>query len=407
MASNSLTTWLERIYSFKPGIYPGLEAISRAAKRCNLDKKLAKHVVLVAGTNGKGSTCELIHRCCMAAGLSVGLYTSPHISRFSERIRVNGVEISEKDLITQFERVESLLANDVKLSFFEYTTLAAFLYFKKKNLDVLILEVGLGGRLDAVNWAEPDQSIVTSISFDHQEFLGHTLDAIATEKLGIARAQKPLLWAAKYRPKALQSWCDALQTKLVTVQSSEESEYFFKDIHLKTAEIAYKNIQAQFKNARDIEIKQWMKEPLRGRCQIVSQDPYVVVDVAHNEEATERLAQFLKSLPKKSWRAVWSMCRDKEVKMIEPLKSLVCKWHIAPMAHERSASLGQLTAAVLHDAYVAHANLPNAISAAIDELTLDEGLIVFGSFHVLDEYFQWQSVFAKGPENASTIFQHA
>jgi len=166
-----------------------LSRIKNVAKKLNIKKSSAK-IFTVAGTNGKGSTVAILESLLIESGYSVGSYTSPHILEFNERIKINKLHSETDDICKVFEDIEKC-RGDITLTFFEFSTLAAFLLFQKKDLDIIILEVGLGGRLDAVNIFDPDVSIITNIGLDHTEILGNDLEKIAYEKSGIMRPNKP------------------------------------------------------------------------------------------------------------------------------------------------------------------------------------------------------------------------
>ena len=201
----ALSNWLTRIYAIRSGpeIEMGLERIRPVFDALNVTP--AYPVILVAGTNGKGSVCAYLDAMLRAGGYRTARYTSPHIHRFNERVAINGIEASDDELVAAFEAVEAARAvcGNLALTFFEYTTLAAFCVFSKTKLDAWIIEVGLGGRLDATNILEPDCSVIVSIGIDHTEFLGDTRELIAIEKAGIMRAGKPVIIGDTQPPETL------------------------------------------------------------------------------------------------------------------------------------------------------------------------------------------------------------
>ena len=202
---SALTDWLTRIYAIRSGpeIEMGLERIRPIFERMAVAPNCP--VILVAGTNGKGSVCAYLSAILRAAGFHVGRYTSPHIHRFNERIVVNGVEASDAELVAAFEAVEAARTaeGNVPLTFFEYTTLAAFHLFAAAKLDAWVVEVGLGGRLDATNILDADCAVIVSIGIDHTEFLGETRELIAVEKAGILRKGRPAIIAEPNPPQSL------------------------------------------------------------------------------------------------------------------------------------------------------------------------------------------------------------
>ena len=190
--SQSLSDWLSYLEQIHPQqIELGLQRVKTVAERAALTQ-LPGIVITVGGTNGKGSTCAMLASILQAAGYTTGVYASPHLLRYNERVKINGHEVSDEDLCSAFADIEQKRA-DISLTFFEFGTLAAFAVFKKYQPDVILLEVGLGGRLDATNIIDADISVITSIDLDHCDWLGNTRDAIATEKAGIYRSEKPAI----------------------------------------------------------------------------------------------------------------------------------------------------------------------------------------------------------------------
>ena len=207
---NDWLNWQENLHV--QSIDLGLDRIRPVYEKL-LPQGLSGKIVLVAGTNGKGSTSAFLESIYVAAGYRVGVYSSPHLFKYNERIRINGEPVSDEILCQAFENVNNT-RGDTSLTYFEFGTLAAFEIFQNAKLDVLILEIGLGGRLDAVNLPEPDVSIVTNIDLDHVSWLGDTREKIAFEKFGIARPDKPLLYADDNPPENLAELLEHYQCKL-------------------------------------------------------------------------------------------------------------------------------------------------------------------------------------------------
>ena len=193
---NTLSWWLSYIDSISAReVELGLDRVRQVAEKLGI-QTLAKNTIVVAGTNGKGSCIAAMESILKRAGCNVGTYTSPHIARFAERIKLNGVEVEERQLCTAFKLVDDT-REDVKLTYFEFSTLVAFVIFAQSQLDFALLEVGLGGRLDAVNIIDADVSVITSIDLDHQDWLGDDRESIGREKAGIIRKNKPLVYGDK------------------------------------------------------------------------------------------------------------------------------------------------------------------------------------------------------------------
>ena len=202
MNSNSLVDWLEYINlnRSEEGQF-GLKRLE-PIKNIILDSPIAKKVVVIGGTNGKGTTAEFLNNLLLQSDFKVGLYTSPHLFNFNERIRINGLPVSDLDIINAFREIEEI-KGDVRLTYFDYATIAAFILFKKNSIDVAILEIGLGGRYDPVNLLDSDISILTNVELDHQKWLGNTREEIGEEKSAIFREGKTIIMGAAEMPETV------------------------------------------------------------------------------------------------------------------------------------------------------------------------------------------------------------
>ncbi|TNF36330.1 MAG: bifunctional tetrahydrofolate synthase/dihydrofolate synthase, partial [Gammaproteobacteria bacterium] len=208
-AARSLDHWLSLLETRHPSVIElGLDRIASVLQRMALPR-LATHIITVAGTNGKGSTVACINALLVAQGMRTGVYTSPHLVRFNERIVIDGQPVDDDTLCAAFERIESVRGG-ISLTYFEFTTLAAFAVFADAALDAVVLEVGLGGRLDAVNAVDADIAVVTRIALDHQDWLGDSLEQIAAEKAGVMRAGKPAVIGQPAPPQSLREAAVAL-----------------------------------------------------------------------------------------------------------------------------------------------------------------------------------------------------
>jgi len=207
-ADTSLNDWLTWLETLHPDpVKLGLERIDVVARTLGITLPCVK--IVVGGTNGKGSTCAMLEAILRAAGYKVGLYTSPHLVRFNERIRIDGQALDDADIVAQFQRINTV-RGETGLSYFEFATLAALLAFEQAEVDVVILEVGLGGRLDAVNWVSADCSIVTSVDVDHVKWLGPTRETAGVEKAHIFRPGKPAICADPQPPQSLLDYAEKI-----------------------------------------------------------------------------------------------------------------------------------------------------------------------------------------------------
>lgn len=351
MFKSSLDTWFSHIQKIHTNrMELGLDRVGSVADRLQLTK-FSCPVITVGGTNGKGSCTKALESIYHAAGYKTALYTSPHLVDFNERIRINNKNINDHDLIRAFEKIESA-RGDIILSFFEFTTLAALFLFQEAKPDVMILEVGLGGRLDAVNIVESDVAVVTSIALDHMDWLGDTLDAIAYEKACIARANKPFISGEENPPARLLQ--TARKKNAITYQihrdfsynilgnqfiySENNQSYSFEMPHLKpqnmtTAIAAIKRLQKKLL-VSEKQIALGLKNIiLSGRFEKRDLPLPMILDVAHNPQASVWLAEQYAALPRVNKTVVVvGMLKDKAmIETIKPLLSLVDQWCVCSL----------------------------------------------------------------------------
>ncbi len=298
--------------------------------------------VHIAGTNGKGSTCAFLSSILQAAGYTVGLYTSPHLVRFHERIQINRIEISDDEIIELTEFIKKRIEEEkIETTFFEFTTALAFLYFAKKNVDIAIIEVGLGGRLDATNVILPLLSLITNISFDHTQILGETLKEIAQEKAGIIKTDVPLL-TSEQDPQVLElfrqiandrsakfydldqhltikSISSTLANQTIKVEGVINDTYTLSllgEHQLRNAGLALLATSLLSKKGFIIS-KEALKEGLykafwMGRLEVVSQKPLVIIDGAHNVSGMQALCTFLQTIPQRKV-LILAIAKDKNI----------------------------------------------------------------------------------------------
>ena len=375
----------------------------------------AKQVIIVGGTNGKGSTVALLEAMLAAAGLRVGAFTSPHLLDYNERVRIDGANAADAALIASFERIEAARA-EIPLTYFEFGTLAALDLFALAEVDVAVLEVGLGGRLDAVNIIDADVAIVTTVDLDHMDWLGPDRDSIGREKAGIARAGRPVIVGEAEPPAGL---LDALTERGARVeragidfsierhadgwrwQHRDGSAMELPDPAL-AAPVQYANAAtaiaalhalhggtlapSAFFAAVSVGLHE-VRVP--ARLQSLRGDPAVIVDVGHNPQAARALAEWLDAQPPARVRAVYGALADKDVAgVIGALGPRIAHWHLAGLdrATPRGLAAGAL-AAVLQQvlpqaAFDAHADVVAALAAARAAARPDELILAFGSFFV-------------------------
>src|SRR3954467_3310945 len=409
----SLASWLEFIERQHPSaIALGLERVAEVLGRLNAG--LDCPVITVGGTNGKGSTCALLESILRAAGYRTGLYTSPHLVRYNERVRIDGIDADDGLLCEGFAAVEAARAG-VPLTYFEFGTLAAFWIFRRKNIGAAVLEVGLGGRLDAVNALDADCAVLTSVGIDHVDYLGGTREKIGREKAGIFRAGRPAVIAD---PDPPQPVLDAPGSKLQIGKdfgyAAEASQWLYWGPSGRRSGLAYPALRGsmQLRNAaaaicaldtlRDRlpvamqDVRRGLAEVvLPGRFQVLPGRPQVILDVAHNVEAAKALAQNLGASGfAPQMLAVCGMLRDKDIAgVLREMAPRITRWHFCSLPGPRAASAQALLAALreagANEPASVHDSPSQAFAAAAAEAGGDDKIVAFGSFLTVGEITAW------------------
>ena len=367
---DDLNAWLSYIEALHPkSIEMGLERVKKVFSQLNID--LTVPIITVAGTNGKGSTCAMLERIYTEAGYRVACYTSPHFIHFNERIRVNLKTIDNTLIALAFKTVE-LARQDTQLTYFEFSTLAAFWIFSQQPIDVAVLEIGLGGRLDAVNILEPSCAIVTSIDLDHMDYLGATREKIGFEKAGIYRANKPAICGDANPPFTLHEYAIDIHADYLPINQAFQFQLYEESWDYSFDQIEYKKLPKpslkggfQIENAAcvltaiskmqtDLPVTEnairagLLNVFLLGRFQQIKQQPIVIVDVAHNPQAALSLAHNLRSTDFNGKTiAVLAMLADKDIcGVIQAVGAQIDVWHIASISTARGANSNILEYAI-------------------------------------------------------------
>lgn len=393
MITKSLEDWLQKLEtSHDKKIDLGLERITQVYNALDLDK-VAPMVITVAGTNGKGSTVAILSSICQQAHYKVGIFTSPHIIKFNERIKINDIEVDDDLIINAFELVEINLKG-ISLSYFEYATLAALIIFKQQKVDICVLEVGLGGRLDSVNVVDTDCAIITTIDIDHTAWLGDTKEAIGLEKAGIIRSNKPVIYGDVDCPQSIISKAQEVSADLIFACQQQidvpelNIQGSYQVINAKTAITALMHLSGFEFN--QIAINKGLKNiNLQGRLQVVSNKPTVIVDVSHNKQAGKCLAQWLQSNPISGKTiAVFAVLADKNpIDWLGEFSNVVDLWCISQVRLERAMPKQELVMLLANNASLITSH--ETVSVAFDKAKLIadkiDRIIVFGSFYTVSE----------------------
>ena len=388
MNSNSLVDWLEyinlnRSEESKFGL-KRLEPI----KNIILDSPIAKQVVVIGGTNGKGTTAEFLNNLLLQSDFKVGLYTSPHLFNFNERIRINGLPVSDLDIINAFREIEEI-KGDVRLTYFDYATIAAFNLFKKNSIDVAILEIGLGGRYDPVNLLDSDISILTNVELDHQKWLGNTREEIGEEKSAIFREGKTIIMGAAEMPETVLQKAKGLNSKTLQLGL----DFFVDEINTNNLNkesaacsvAAYKEITDKQINYKEI----LENTSLLGRCDVKGK---FILDVSHNLASVQNLVSFInKECKGKSIKAIVGLMQDKDITgIIKVIKDVISEWYACSPDIDRAMPSTDLKELILQETLnkaEAFKSVDLAVKEAVKEDSTDI-VIVFGSFFTVSEAYE-------------------
>ncbi len=412
--------WLEWQQTVHPlNIDFKLERILSVYEKLDIPK-VAKKIITVAGTNGKGSTVSFLESILCKNNLKVGTFTSPHILKYNERIKINGKDIDDESLLNVFELIDEKRGNTT-LTYFEFATLSAFYLFSKADLDVAVLEVGLGGRLDATNIIDSDISIITSIGIDHTEFLGDTIDSIALEKAGVMRSFKKCIFAQENPPSVLYKYSKNRSVNLLT-HNNDYTVNRYSDswsIISKAMEIhdipnlkMIGDYQYNYAAASVIALDDILPEALSnqeilrnalcdtmipGRFQYLQHSPDIILDVAHNEDAAKSLAKNIKRLDYKTIHVVLGILADKDVySIVKPFSLLVDHWHIGTISSERGMNAEEIKFRIKSlfknkFSIETYNSVTAAYNGAIYQQDDNTLILVYGSFYTVSEALQSNS----------------
>lgn len=407
----------------------GLDNIASAARILHLTKP-APYVITIAGTNGKGSVITLLEAFLVKLGFNTGCYTSPHLVTFNERIRINQQHFTDDELVTAFNYISKILdQHKIKLTFFEFITLGAWYIFSSKQLDIVLLEIGLGGRLDAVNAIPKDLAVITSIDFDHQEYLGNTLEEIGFEKAGIISPMLPVIFGDVRMPEVIAEQAAIKQSELqqysIDYNVSEQDAHLVytssqvqaltldKNSHtnLRANNIAT-SLQAldSYLRSKNSNLQQVWAEinntfknfQFPGRGSWLDDSETVLLDVAHNPQSVANLKTYLSylvGLNNKKIIAVFGMLKDKDIaQCITLINPIIDHWYLTGTDKERNGTVNKrgTSAEELADILIAvdsdskHSCFDNILAsfqAAYNFIKQnannDSILVVFGSFHIV------------------------
>lgn len=422
-ATDSLETWLsylEQAHS-KP-IDMGLERITAVAKNLDLLNP-APYVITVGGTNGKGSTCRLLEVALLKAGFKVGVYSSPHLIHYNERVRINGELLPDSEHIQSFAEIYE--KKTASLTYFEFSTLSALQLFKQHKVDIAILEVGLGGRLDATNIVAPNLAIITSIDIDHVAFLGDNREDIGREKAGIFRENIPVIIGEPDCPNSIKEIVNSLNCH--ALYRGRDWNFEIKDncfqwysqkqrfddlplplIPIPNAGTALAALtQLPFEIDEKVIRDAFSEAQMTARFQCLTDKDFakfsqkrplaqVIIDVGHNPHAARYLAERLQALKQSNQKiyAVFSALEDKDLLgIVEPLGNIIDEWHCAGLDCWRGQSgeavLEKLVKVLPNSTACCYQAVPEASLVLFEKASAEDIILVFGSFHTVADFMLW------------------
>lgn len=399
----NLTQWLsylENLHSTEIDL--GLERIQKVAKQLDIHFN-SSTVITVAGTNGKGTTCAFIENALLGEKKKVAVYSSPHIELFNERLRINKVDIDDKSIILAFEHIEKT-RGEVSLSYYEFTTLAAFLIIMEHKPDIIILEVGLGGRLDATNIIDCDIAVITTIDLDHQAFLGNDRESIGFEKAGIMRTNGLVVVGDPNPPKSLIEHAISLNARLCfrdkhffISNQNEKWQWSFNNriiSDLQQTHIPVDNVATALSVLALLKVtltsnkinKIIQQTRVAGRTEMFKTHCDVMLDVGHNPQAARYLANKIMNMSYNKVYAVTGMLADKDIaNVLHPLENVIDSWYLGSLSVPRGASAQTISEKFLssNKSFNCFDSVTEAFEIANKMANDGDLVLVFGSFYTV------------------------
>ncbi|MFT5839137.1 MAG: dihydrofolate synthase/folylpolyglutamate synthase [Flavobacteriales bacterium] len=408
----SLDQWLTYLEQVHPSnIELGLERVAEVLSHLQLDLS-QRNIVTVAGTNGKGTTCALIEQALLISSQSVAVFSSPHLLDYRERVRISGVMLPEKAHCQAFLKVDKA-RGETLLTYFEFGTLAALQLMAESGANYLLLEVGLGGRLDSVNVVDPTLAVITSIDLDHQDWLGDTKELIAVEKSGIFRPNIPAVIGEPHPPITLVEAALNYQVKPVWQGIDFHFQLDDKGFQWQGVISCYDNLPIPYIPAQNASTALQVIETLGfqlnnrqmaqvfsltrlpGRRQLIQNNPTVLLDVAHNPQATQLLAFDIENMKYTRVIAVVAMLVDKDIEAtLAPMLSVVSTWYCASLDVPRGAQSSTLVSTVLssEQKVLEYESVELAYKSALKNAEKDDLVVVFGSFFTVSNVLKMGSL---------------
>ena len=344
-------------------------------------------VITIAGTNGKGSTVSFIDSIYRQSKFKIGRSTSPHLLKYNERYAIDGVDVSDEVIIKAFEQIETQ-RDDITLTYFEFSTLAALIIFAEANIDLAILEVGLGGRLDSVNVVDSDVSVITNVAIDHTDYLGDTREKIGREKAGVMRTSKPCICGDQDPPQSLLAYAQEIDTPVTFVSEGYKGEIGLEGSHQRinaaVAVEAVRKLLNQFPVSEEMISEGIRKASIKARFEKrYIADKTVVLDVAHNPAAVKTLVETLSDSPMETV-AIFSALIDKDIiDMVKLASESIRHWYLVPLSSDRAITSTELKKKFSDpDSTTVCSDMNSAIEMCL-ALRDVERVVIFGSFYTI------------------------
>ena len=395
--SSELSKWIEKKVLSRPYKKKSLSRYKQILDSLQIVKP--KEIILIGGTNGKGSLSELITKLAVNSNISIGTFTSPHILNFNERIRVNSTEISDKKFLDSLQKILSL-DKDKYLNFYQIISLAALNYFNALNLDLWVLEIGMGGRLDPMNFLESDISIITKVALDHQEHLGNSIEEIAEEKAGIIKKEKPIIFGSIKIPNAIKSKSKELKSKLISPSKDRLSQKDFNEIkklskkNILSSETIYCIFKicdlSKFDLKKNLNLKFLDNFKLYGRLTYFSN---ILIDSAHNQDSILFLIDYIDKnfKAKKSLNLYFCCSRDKDpFTLLKPFEGKVDRIYLPENIHDRLMSSEEVISKLkkINLEFVSLSSMKE-VYGSISKSRKDSLNLLIGSFYFSAEFLKY------------------
>ena len=362
-------------------------------------------IILISGTNGKGTTGEILTQLALEKGYKVGTFSSPHLIRINERIKINGEPISDDLFLNSLESIKEV-KGDIPLNFFQYLALAMMKIFNDENIDLWIVEIGIGGRLDPTNILNADLSIITNVQLDHEEILGKGIENIAKEKAGIIKKNKHFIFGHSQMPNSLEKEISiknansSILKKDFEVKETKKSILYFdkknqfklddtKSIDSSSIAVAIRSFISLGIMISENQIQKALNSfSIKGRCEVISKDPFILIDVCHNLSALEKLKkELLKSNEGKKTAAIFASSKN-SYDLISPLKEIIDCWHFPRCKEKRLLNPEKFLTSVDNESIGSHSESLKVTFEKIKGKNEFDAIIIYGSFYLVGEFLE-------------------